>query len=49
MGDLYRFNSPNKRIFSSIYEKLMVTSLRELHEDPSRYLRAFKLGSSLND
>jgi len=54
------FNSPNystiialgvvSREFRDIfYEKLMVTILRELHEDPSRCLRAFKLGSSLND
>ena len=31
------------------YEKLIITILREFHEDPSRYLRAFELGSSLND
>jgi hypothetical protein len=54
------FNSPNystiielgvgvKEFRDIFYEKLMLTILREFHEDPSRYIRAFELGTSLID
>ena len=54
------FNTPNYRTIIALgvgvkefrdifYEKLIITILREFHEDSSRYLRAFELGSSLND
>jgi len=31
------------------YKKLMLTIIREFHEDPSRYIRGFELGTSLID
>jgi hypothetical protein len=54
------FNTPNyntiialgggvKEFRDIFYEKLMLTILREFHEDSSRYIRAFELGTSLID
>jgi hypothetical protein len=54
------FNTPNystiialgagvKEFRDIFYEKLVLTILREFHEDSSRYIRAFELGTSLID